>query len=149
MPASCLPQGRWPGCGTPGFLVEDSKGLDGTVIHSFCLVPPTPIPRAPPPPNQRPPPAGSVHISRSQGLNLGPATVWEAQVFLPLPLWGRGPGCAKPQAEVWGRGRDQQDSSNVSTASTLRCPQSQRYPKGVGSSSMGMGGGTKEQSDCC
>lgn len=141
MPASCLPQGRWPGSGTPGFPAEDSRGLDGTVIHSHFT---QSLPLQSPDP--RPPPAGSVHISRSQGLNLGPATVREAQVFLPLPPWGRGPDCAKPQAEIWGEGRK--------STGFLQCQQPQHPsgvhgPREVGSAGMGVGGGTEEQSDSC
>lgn len=64
-------------------------------------------------------------------------------MFLPaLPPWGRGPDSAKPQAEIWGRGGNQQNSSNASIPSTpvVHHP---KTPQEGGLAGMGVGGGTE------
>lgn len=73
-------------------------------------------------------------------------------MFLSLALWGRDPGDAKPQAEVGGRGGDQQFSSLPGQQRQHRqhrsCgPRPKDVAKGVGSDGSGgrvVGGGMEE-----
>lgn len=100
MPAPLLFREDGENPGTPGLrLKKVGWVLNGTVITVTLLAPPTPVLR----PLSLP--AGSVYISRSQGLNLGPATVGEAQVVSPTPTLGKGPWLCQTQADIWSKGR--------------------------------------------